>query len=304
MRVSLSVNIGRFTLPNPVMVASGTFGYGTELTGFLNTKKIGAIVTKSISLHPKKGNSPPRIVETPSGMLNAIGLQNVGIENFIKDKLPLLKKSGANIIVSIFGDSPEEYGEAARRLEMAGGIIAIEVNISCPNRKKWNKIFAADPVLTSEVVKTVRDATSLPVIVKLSPNVTDIAEIALAAESSGADAISAVNTFIGMAVNIETRRAELGAVTGGLSGPAIKPLALRMVWEISKKVKIPVIGIGGIMNARDALEFLMVGAKAIQIGTATFVNPDSAMEIISGIEAFLKAKKIDSVEKIINTFNG
>lgn len=301
MRPSLKVNIGKFSLPNPVMVASGTFGYGLELKGIIDIKEIGAIVTKGISLRPRKGNPPPRIVEVYGGILNSIGLQNVGVEAFIKEKLPKLRRSGARVIVNIFGDTPEEYREVARILNKEEGITALEVNISCPNRKEWGRIFAHDPKLTGEVVNAVKGATSLPVIVKLSPNVTDIGEIALAAESNGADAISAINTVIGMAVDIEQRRPVLKNITGGLSGPTIKPIALRCVWEIIRRVKIPVIGIGGIMNAEDAIEFLLVGARAIQVGTATFVKPTSAIEIIDGIKKYLQEKKIDSIEKIIHT---
>lgn len=301
MKPSLTVNIGKISLPNPVMVASGTFGYGLEVKGIIDIKKIGAIVTKGISLKPRKGNPPPRIVEVYGGILNSVGLQNVGVETFIKEKLPQLKRAGVRVIVNIFGDTPEEYKEVARILDREEGIAALEVNISCPNRKEWGKIFAHDPKLTVEVVNAVKGATSLPVIVKLSPNVTDIGEIALAAESNGADAISAINTVKGMAVDIERRMPVLKNITGGLSGPAIKPVALRMVYEIVKRVKIPVIGIGGIINYRDALEFFIIGARAIQVGTATLVHPCSAIEIIEGIENYLKEKKIDSLEKVINT---
>ncbi len=301
MKPSLKVNIGKISLPNPVMVASGTFGYGLEAEGFINIKKIGAVITKGISLKPRRGNPPPRIVEVYGGILNSIGLQNVGVEAFVMDKLPELRRAGARVIVNIFGDTTDEYREVARILDKEEGITALEVNISCPNRKEWGRIFAHDPKLTGEVVNAVRGATSLPIIVKLSPNVTDIGEIALSAESNGADAISAINTVIGMAVDVERKKPVLKNITGGFSGPAIKPIALRCVYEITKRVKIPVIGVGGIMNARDAIEFIMLGARAVQIGTATFVNPDSAIDIIEGIERYLKEKKIDSVERIINT---
>ncbi len=301
MKPSLKVNIGKISLPNPVMVASGTFGYGLEAKNLVDIKKIGAIVTKGISLKPRRGNPPPRIVEVYGGILNSIGLQNIGVEAFVRDKLPELRRAGARVIVNIFGDTPEEYREVARILDKERGITALEVNISCPNRKEWGRIFAHDPKLTGEVVNAVKGATSLPVIVKLSPNVTDIGEIALAAEVNGADAISAINTVIGMAIDVEERRPVLQNITGGLSGPAIKPIALRCVYEVIKKVKIPVIGTGGIMNARDALEFLLLGARAVQVGTATFINPSSAIDIIDGIQRYLKEKKIDSLEKIIKT---
>lgn len=299
MKPSLKVNIGKITLPNPVMVASGTFGYGIEMEENIDIKKIGAIVTKGISLKPRKGNPPPRIVEVYGGILNSIGLQNIGVEAFVKEKLPLLRKAGVRVVVNIFGDTPEEYGEVARILDREEGVTALEVNISCPNRKEWGKIFAHDPRLAKDVVERVRRSTSLPIIVKLSPNVTDVSEIARAVESAGADAISAINTVIGTAVDIRRRRFILRNVTGGFSGPAIKPIALRIVWEILKSVKIPVIGIGGIMNTEDALEFLMLGARAVQIGTATFINPQTSIEIIEGIREYLVSRKIDSVGKII-----
>lgn len=299
MKPSLKVNIGKITLPNPVMVASGTFGYGIEMEKNIDIKKIGAIVTKGISLKPRKGNPPPRIVEVYGGILNSIGLQNIGVEAFVKEKLPLLRKAGVRVVVNIFGDTPEEYGEVARILDREEGVTALEVNISCPNRKEWGKIFAHDPRLAKDVVERVRRSTSLPIIVKLSPNVTDVSEIARAVESAGADAISAINTVIGTAVDIRRRRFILRNVTGGFSGPAIKPIALRIVWEILKSVKIPVIGIGGIMNTEDALEFLMLGARAVQIGTATFINPQTSIEIIEGIREYLVSRKIDSVGKII-----
>lgn len=299
--VNLKVNIGRFSLPNPVMVASGTFGYGLELKDNIDIKKIGAIVTKGISLKPRRGNPPPRIVEVFGGILNSIGLQNVGVEAFLRDKLPELKKSGARVIVNIFGDTVEEFKEVASILDKEDGITAIEVNISCPNRKEWGKIFAHDPNLTAKVVGAVRGATTLPVIVKLSPNVTDISEIALAAQTNGADAISAINTVIGMALDLERREPIFKNGTAGFSGPAIKPIALRCVWEILKKVRIPVIGIGGIMDTKDALEFLMLGAKAVQVGTATFINPKTAVEIIDGIALYLREKRMSSVEDFIGS---
>lgn len=301
MTPSLTVSIGKFSLPNPVMVASGTFGYGLEAKSNVDIKKIGAIITKGLSLRPRKGNPPPRIIEVYGGILNSIGLQNIGVEAFVKVKLPELNKSGARVIVNIFGDTPEEYGEVAGILDRENGITALEVNISCPNRKEWGKIFGHDPKLAGKVVDKVKRSTSLPVIVKLSPNVSDIGEIARACELNGADAISAINTVIGIALDIERRKPIFKNITAGFSGPAIKPIALRCVWEVKKSVKIPVIGIGGIMNARDAIEFLVLGASAIQIGTANFINPNAAIDIVVGIKNYLRDKKIKSVTEIINT---
>jgi len=299
--MNLTVNIGNLRIKNPVMTASGTFGYGEEYAEFLDLGRLGAVVVKGLSLEPKEGNPPPRIVETASGMLNAIGLQNIGVELFISEKLPFLRQFDTSVIVNFFGDSIDEYVRAAERLNGAEGIHALEMNISCPNKEKGWCIFGTDPRVTSEVVGAVRKATSLPLIVKLSPNVTDISVMAKAAVDAGADAISLINTIAGMAVDIRTRRPKLGNVTGGLSGPAIKPVALRMVYEVYKAVKVPIIGMGGIMNVGDAIEFLIAGASAVAVGTANFVKPDSALEILDGIVEFMKEEAIEDIGSLTGT---
>lgn len=296
---NLKVKIGKLILKNPVMAASGTFGYGEEYSEFVNLNKIGAVVVKGLSLLPKEGNPPPRIVETPAGMLNAIGLQNIGIENFIKDKLPFLKQFDTKIIVNFFGDSIKEYVKAAERLSSADGIHALEMNISCPNKQAGWSIFGTDPKVTSKVVHAVRKATDLTLIVKLSPNVTDIALMAKVAEDAGADAISLINTLTGMAIDIKTRKPKLANITGGLSGPAIKPVAVRMVWECRKAVRIPIIGMGGIISAEDAIEFLLAGAGAVAIGTANFINPKTMQNIIDGIRLFMIRENINDIKKLI-----
>lgn len=296
--MDLPVYIGKLKLKNPVMTASGTFGYGLEYTEFLDLNRLGAIVVKGLSVAPKEGNPPPRIVETTAGMLNAIGLQNIGLENFITKKLPLLKKFDTAIIVNFFGDSIKEYVMAAERLDSADGVHALEMNISCPNKQAGWSVFGTDPKVTFEVVSSVRKATGLPLIVKLSPNVTDIKIMAKAAEDAGADAISLINTITGIAVDIKTKKPKLANVTGGLSGPAIKPIALRMVWEAFKTVEIPIIGMGGIMNSPDAIEFMLAGATAVAVGTANFVNPAATIDIIEGLEAYMKENNINSVGEL------
>ncbi|OQY57768.1 MAG: dihydroorotate dehydrogenase B catalytic subunit [Desulfobacteraceae bacterium 4572_88] len=298
---NLNVDIGGITLKNPVMTASGTFGYGREFESLVDLNRLGAIVVKGLSLKPSKGNPPPRIVETPCGMLNAIGLENVGIDTFEREKLPFLKTLSTPTFVNIYGKSIDEYAELASRTDAIDGIAGIEVNISCPNVSAGGIAFGVDPEAAAKVVLAVRQRTTKPVMVKLSPNVTDIAEIARSAEAAGADSLSLINTITGMAIDIETRCPRLANVTGGLSGPAIRPVALRMVWQVAQCVKIPVIGIGGIMTAADALEFLIAGASAIQIGTANFVNPGVATEIIEGIETFLREKEISNLAELIGT---
>lgn len=298
MRPNLKVKIGKLQLKNPVMAASGTFGSGQEYGELVDLNKLGAIVTKSITLKKKEGNPPPRIVETPSGIINSIGLQNDGIDAFIRDKMPFLAKLKAAIIVSIAGNSVGEYRELARRLDRIRRVDAIEINISCPNVKGGME-FAKGPKATFEVVTSVRKNTRKTVITKLSPNVEDIGTIAVAAERAGTDAVSLVNTFAAMAVDINTRMPLLGNLTGGLSGPAIKPIALRMVWETARRVKIPVIGMGGIMDYRDALEFIISGASAVQMGTANFVEPKAAIEAISGIERYMIKNKIKDIKELI-----
>ncbi|HXX56883.1 MAG TPA: dihydroorotate dehydrogenase [Thermodesulfovibrionales bacterium] len=297
--MDLTVDIGRLKLKNPVMTASGTFGYGEEYSEFIDLNRLGAVVVKGLSLEPKEGNPPPRIIETPAGMLNSIGLQNIGIAKFIKEKLPFLGRFTVPVIANFFGDSIDEYAEAARRLSDAEGIHGLEMNISCPNKEAGWCIFGTDPKVTFGVVNAVRKATNLTLIVKLSPNVTDIGLMARVAEEAGADAVSLINTLTGMAVDIGTRRPKLANIVGGLSGPAIKPVALRMVWEASKTIKIPIVGMGGIMNATDALEFMLVGATAVAVGTANFVNPGVTREIVDGIEGFMRANEIDDVRALV-----
>lgn len=296
--VDLSVKIGKLKLKNPVMAASGTFG--PEYGGLTDINSLSAYITKTITLEPRRGNPPPRVAETASGMLNSIGLENKGVEDFIKNKLPLLKKIRAPIIVSIAGEYDSELKELARRLDKIKRVEALEINLSCPNIKHGNRqgLIAQDKIATYEAVKAVRNTTGLTLIVKLSPNVTDITDIAKAAEKAGADALSLVNTFIGMAVDIETKKPKLGNITGGLSGPAIKPLALKFVRDAYKCVKIPVIGIGGIMDYKDAIEFILCGATAVQVGTANFVNPNTAKEIVKGIKKYLAVNKINDVSQI------
>ncbi|MBU0599504.1 dihydroorotate dehydrogenase [bacterium] len=299
--MDLRVNIGGIELKNPVMVASGTFGYGQEYSSLVDLNKIGAIVVKGITLEPQKGNLPPRIVETPSGMLNSIGLQNVGVERFIKEKMPFLRRYQTAIIVNISGKTIEDYAKLAKLLSEVEGIAGLEINISCPNVKEGGMIFGSDPSLTYQLVKEVRKATFLPLIVKLSPNVTNIILIAQAAAKAKADALSLINTLLGMAIDAPTKKPKLTTVTGGLSGPAIKPIALRMVWEVYKKVALPIIGQGGITSATDAVEFIIAGAKAVAIGTANFVNPQISIEALEGIKEYLRLHKIESVSQLVGS---
>jgi dihydroorotate dehydrogenase (NAD+) catalytic subunit len=300
--VNMAVNLGRLKLKNPVMTASGTFGYGEEYADYVDLNRLGAIVVKGLSLKPRLGNPPPRIMETAGGMLNAVGLQNIGVDAFIEEKLPLLRKYDVAVIANIYGETYDEYKKVAKKLSVAKGVHALEVNISCPNVKKGGLCFGADPKIAAQVTRRVKDETSLPVIVKLTPNVTDIAAVAEAVEKAGADIISLINTLTGMSVDFKTRTPHLKNITGGLSGPAIKPVALRMVWQVLQRVSVPVIGIGGIMTAQDALEFLILGAKAVQIGTANFVNPRATMDILEGMQNYLKNNKIVNVNDIIGTF--
>ena len=301
---NLEVEIAGIKLKNPVMTASGTFGYGEEFSPFIDLDKLGAMVLKGIFLKPKMGNPPPRIIETPSGMLNAIGLQNVGVEVLIKEKLPYLQKFNTPVIINISGDTIEEYVELARRLGEVSeekGIAGLEVNISCPNVKKGGMTWGTDAKATYKIISNIRKATSLPLIVKLTPNVTDIKTIAQAAEEAGADALSLINTLVGMAVDIDSRKPKLANVSGGLSGPAVKPVALWLVWQVFQTVNIPVIGIGGIIKVKDALEFIIAGARAIEIGTANFVNPRVTIEIIEGIEKYLIENGIEDVNELVGS---
>lgn len=297
----LRVDIGGLVLKNPVMTASGTFGYGREFAELVDLKRLGAVVVKGLSLQPSMGNPPPRIAETACGMLNAIGLENVGVDAFIREKLPFLETLSVPVIVNIYGKSVEEYAELAGRLDPVEGVSAVEVNISCPNVKAGGVAFGVDPEAAYTVVREVRLRTARPLIVKLSPNVSDVTKIAEKAVDAGADALSLINTITGMAVDVERRRPKLANVTGGLSGPAVKPVALRMVWEVVKTVNVPVIGIGGIMTAEDALEFLITGAAAVEVGTANFVNPGATMDILDGIEAYLVKHGIEKVTDLIGT---
>ncbi|MBL7171196.1 MAG: dihydroorotate dehydrogenase, partial [Candidatus Omnitrophica bacterium] len=301
--VNLTTSLGKLILKNPVLVASGTFGYGLEYQDIVGIEKLGALVLKTITLKPREGNSPPRIWETPSGMLNAIGLQNVGIDNFLDTKLPLLKKFDVPLIINIAGETIDEYIELANRLDGVNEIAAIELNVSCPNvRPVGNGIsngvkkavmrFGEDAGLLAELVKAVRRATKKNLITKLTPNVTDITAIAKSAEGAGSDVLSLVNTFLGMAIDTNSRRPRLGYTTGGLSGPAIRPIAVRMVWQVAKAVKVPVIGMGGIASLEDALEFIIAGAAAISIGTANFINPKAALEIIDGLGRYMEKNNI------------
>lgn len=300
----MEVKIAGIKLKNPVMTASGTFGYGQEYAHFVDLNKLGAMILKGITLKPKMGNSPPRVIETPSGMLNAIGLQNVGVEVLIKEKLPYLKKFNTPVVINISGNTIEEYIELARRLEEvseAAGVAGLEVNISCPNVKKGGMVWGTNAQSTYKIISSVRKATSLPLIVKLTPNVTDIKTIAQAAEEAGADAISLINTLVGMAVDIDSLKPKLANVSGGLSGPALKPVALWLVWQVFQTVNIPVIGIGGIIKVEDALEFIIAGARAIEIGTANFVNPRATIEIIEGIEKYLIENNIKDINELVGS---
>jgi dihydroorotate dehydrogenase (NAD+) catalytic subunit len=305
---NLNIHIGKLKLKNPVMVASGTFGYAEEFADFMDVKRLGAIVTKTITLKPRQGNLPPRTCETPAGMLNSIGLENPGLEVFIKDKLPYLKNIGIPIIISIASEyDPAEFITLTRHIDKIKEATAIELNISCPNIKNAQRctrnarLISQDPRATYGLVKGVRRFTRKPLITKLSPNVTDIAEIALAAESAGSDAISLINTITAMSIDTETRKSKIATITAGLSGPAIRPVALRMVWEVYQKVKIPIIGMGGIIDTQSALEFFIAGATAISIGTANFINPKASIEIIDGLRKYLQKNKIGSIRKLIGS---
>jgi len=295
----LGVQLGPLKLRNPVMVASGTFGYGQEYADFAPAERLGALVVKGISLQPRAGNPPPRLVETAAGMINAIGLENVGVEAFIATKLPRLAALEVPVVVNIFGHGTDEYAALAARLDGVPGIAAIEINISCPNVKQGGLQFGSDPAMAAAVVRAVRAATRLPIITKLTPNVTRIGDLAAAVEQAGTDLVSCINTVTAMAVDVFSRRPKLANVVGGLSGPAIKPIALRCVHEVAAAVSCPVIGIGGIANAIDALEFLLVGARAVQVGTANFTNPAVTLEIIDGIERFMRHQGLTTLEDFI-----
>jgi len=296
---NLNINIGKLQLKNPVMTASGTFGYGSEYSDFLDLSRIGGIIVKGTTIRARQGNPYPRMAETYSGMLNAVGLQNKGVDYFVNHIYPTVKDIDTNIIVNVSGSTVEEYVETAERLNSLEMIPAIELNISCPNVKEGGMAFGTNCVSAAQVVKAVRRVYKNELIVKLSPNVTDISEIALAVEAEGADSVSLINTLLGMAINSEKRVPVLSTITGGLSGPAVKPIALRMVWQVAQAVKIPVIGLGGIMNAADAIEFMLAGATAIQIGTANFIDPTVTIKVIDGINEYLDRHHFKSVNEII-----
>lgn len=295
----LNVNIGNLALKNPVMTASGTFGYGLEFADFIDLNRLGGFIVKGTTLHPREGNDYPRMAETPSGMLNCVGLQNKGVDYFCEHIYPQLKDIDSNVLVNVSGNSPEDYAECAARIDELPGIPGIELNISCPNVKSGGMAFGVTCEGAAAVVKAVREKYHKTLIVKLSPNVTDIASIAQAVEAEGADSVSLINTLMGMSIDIERRASRLSIGTGGLSGPCVKPVALRMVWQVAKAVKIPVVGLGGIMNATDAIEFMMTGATAIEIGTANFIDPAITVKVIDGMNEWLDAHGVKDVHEII-----
>lgn len=297
---NLSVKIGELSLQNPVMTASGTFGYGEEFTPFIDINRLGAYIIKGTTLNPRQGNDYPRMVETPSGMLNAVGLQNKGVDYFIEKIYPRIKDYKSNLIVNVSGANIEDYAETARRLHRLDGVKAIEVNISCPNVKEGGMAFGTTTSGAASVTRAVREAyPDKTLIVKLSPNVTSIADIARAVEAEGADSVSLINTLMGMSIDVERRRPHLSTITGGLSGPAVRPVAVRMVWQVAKAVKIPVVGLGGIMNGRDAIEFMLAGARAIEIGTANFVDPAVSMKVIDFMDDYCSRHGIADINEIV-----
>lgn len=302
--VNLEVNLGGLAMKNPVTVASGTFGYGDEYEAYFDVSLLGAVTVKSLSLKPRAGNKPPRIVETPAGMLNAIGLQNVGLDVYLKEKLPFLRAKGCTIIANIYGHSPDEYAEMARRLEAECGADALEANLSCPNvhdarSARGGRLVAQYPERVIEYTSAIKAVARLPLFIKLTPNVTDIVELALAAQEGGADAVSLINTLLGMEINPETRRPNLGNIVGGLSGPAIRPVAVKMVWDVARALDIPVLGMGGICSADDALQFLIAGATAVAVGSASFRNPYTAIKVIQGLEAYCMRHDIADINELI-----
>ncbi|HBE42391.1 MAG TPA: dihydroorotate dehydrogenase [Bacteroidales bacterium] len=301
--VKLDFNIGDLHFKNPVLSASGTFGYGSEFDDFLDISRLGAIILKGTTLEPREGNPYPRMAETASGMLNSVGLQNKGVKYFIKNIYPVVSDYNTNVIVNVNGSYIDDYVALAENINKLKKIPAIELNISCPNVKKGGMVFGTDPKSAREVIRAVRGVYSKKLIVKLSPNVTNIVDFAHIAEEEGADAVSLINTLLGMAVDINEMKPSLATVTGGLSGPAVKPVALRMVWQVAKTVKIPVIGMGGIMNAADAIEFFLAGASAIQVGTASFINPQASVNILEGIEEYLTGKGFSDIRDIIGYIN-
>jgi dihydroorotate dehydrogenase (NAD+) catalytic subunit len=301
---NLTVDLGGgLILKTPVVAASGTFGYGEEYAGVLDLNRLGAVAVKGLSLEPRSGNPEPRLIETPSGLLNAIGLANVGLDAFVSQKLPFLRRFDVKVIVNIFGGTIEEFEVLAQRLSDAGGVHALEVNVSCPNVKQGGISFGQSLSAVFEVVRAVRRRTHLPTIVKLSPNVTDIAEVAKAAHAGGATAVSLINTLVGMAIDVETRRPKLAAWTGGLSGPAIRPVAVRMVWEVSKAVPIPILGMGGIACGEDAVEFLLAGASAVAVGTANFMSPRATIDVLDGLIRYMGRHQIHDVRQLVGAID-
>jgi len=297
----LSIDLGFLKLKNPVIAASGTFGYGLELAPYIDLNQLGGIVTKGLYFNPRPGNPPPRLAETAMGVINAIGLPGIGVERFSAEVLPQLKNYDTAIIVNVCGESEDEYQSVVEFLNQKEGISAFELNISCPNVEKGGLCPALDPKATFSIVSSIKKKTSLPIITKLSPNVTDIEEIALSAQDAGSDGISLVNTFLAMAVDVETRQPKLANLFGGLSGPAIKPIALRMVHQVASRVKIPVIGLGGISSGQDALEFMIAGAKAIEVGTANLVDPEATLQIVQELKEYCQRKGIEKIEEIVGT---
>lgn len=296
--VNLAVKIGSLELKNPVLTASGTFGYGLEYADFMDLERLGGFIVKGTTLEPRQGNPYPRMAETPSGMLNAVGLQNKGVEHFISETYPLLKDLNTEVMVNVSGASVDQYAATAERLSDLSGIHAIELNISCPNVKQGGMAFGTSTEGAASVVKAVRKVWPGHLMVKLSPNVTSITDIALAVENEGADSVSLINTLLGMAVDVERRKPILSTVTGGLSGPAVRPVAVRMVWQVAKAVSIPVVGLGGITDARDALEFIMAGASAVQIGTANFIDPTTCIKVIEGLEDYCSRHGVNDISEL------
>ncbi|HNR43207.1 MAG TPA: dihydroorotate dehydrogenase [Bacteroidales bacterium] len=301
--VNLGISIGNLKFKNPVLTASGTFGNGTEFEDFFDVSRLGGIILKGTTIEPREGNPYPRMAETPSGMLNTVGLQNKGMDYFERNIYPKVSLYKTNVIANINGSYIEDYVALAERFDKLGKIAAIELNISCPNVKMGGMVFGTDPASSRKVIRAVREAYSGTLIVKLSPNVTRIEDFARIAEEEGADAISLINTLLGMSIDIESMKPSLSTITGGLSGPAVKPVALRMVWQCARAVKVPIIGIGGIMNASDAIEFFLAGASAVQVGTASFIDPVSSVRILEGIEKYLEEKKIGDIKEIIGLIN-
>jgi dihydroorotate dehydrogenase (NAD+) catalytic subunit len=298
---SLAVEVAGLRLKNPLLAASGTFGYGVEYEGLLDLSILGGLVSKGLYMEPRDGCATPRIAETPSGLLNAIGLQGVGVRAFVNDVMPRLARHDTAVLVNVCGDTVDEYAEVTRVLDGVPGVAGVEINISCPNVKKGGMAFGGDPRMTHEVVTAVRKATRLPVIPKLSPNVGDITVFARAAEEAGADALSCINTLLGLAIDVETRRPKLAFGTGGLSGPAIRPVAVRMTWQAARAVKIPILGIGGISSAADVLEFMIAGARAVQIGTANFVDPGVYDRVLAGLREYLERHHIADINELVGT---